>query len=105
MGRTQEAVGILYETTTMSRRQQSRRTSAEGWDATSWLVGCALGAVATTGIVILVFLVALVVQPPTWVQVALGGGLALGGAVFAWLIASAWRTRNQTERESQPTDT
>ena len=89
----------------MSRQPQSRRTSAEGWDATSWLVGCALGAVATTGIVILVFLVALALQPPTWVQIALGGGLALGGAVFAWLIASAWRTRAREERNPEPPDT
>jgi hypothetical protein len=104
MGRTLGAAGILYEATTMSRQPQGRGTSQE-WDATSWLVGCALGAVATTGIVILVFLVALVVQPPVWVQIALGGGLALGGAVFAWLIASAWRTRTREEKGSEPTDT
>lgn len=89
----------------MSRQPQSRRTSAEGWDATSWLVGCAVGAAATTGIVILVFLVVLALQPPTWVQIALGVCLALGGAVFAWLVASAFRTRNREERGSTPTGT
>ena len=89
----------------MSRQPQSRSPSTQAWDATSWLVGCALGAVATTGIVILVFLVALVVQPPTWVQVALGVGLALGGAIFAWLVASAFRTRNLKERNPRPPDT
>ena len=75
----------------MSNEPTGRRTTSQGWDGTSWLVGCAVGAAATTGIVILVFLVALALQPPTWVQILLGGSLALGGAFFAWLVASAWR--------------
>lgn len=54
-----------------------------------WTVGCLVAAMATVGILILVFLVAIALSPPTWVQVVLGIGLAIGGAVFAWLIASA----------------
>jgi threonine/homoserine/homoserine lactone efflux protein len=75
--------------------EPQRDAASQGWDPTSWLVGCAVGAAATTGIVIFVFLVALALQPPTWVQIVLGGLLALGGAIFAWLIASAWRSREQ----------
>lgn len=54
-----------------------------------WTVGCLVASMATVGILILVFLVAIALSPPTWVQVLLGVGLAFGGAIFAWLIASA----------------
>ena len=54
-----------------------------------WTVGCLLGALSTVGVLILVALVAIALEPPTWVQVVLGAALAVGGAVFAWLIASA----------------
>lgn len=54
-----------------------------------WTVGCLLGALSMVGVLILVALVAIALEPPTSVQVALGAALAVGGAVFAWLIASA----------------
>src|SRR5687767_14194865 len=54
-----------------------------------WTVGILVSSAAVVGILILVFLVALALTPPTWVQVALGIGLAVGGALFAWLIAHA----------------
>ena len=60
-----------------------------------WTVGCLVGALATVGILILVALVAIALSPPTWVQVVLGAGLAGGGAVFAWLIASALGERRR----------
>ena len=87
----------------MSRERQHDEPTSQGWDATSWLVGCAVGAAATTGIVIFVFLVALALQPPTWVQIVIGGSLALGGAIFAWLIASAWRSRERAANASRDT--
>lgn len=58
-----------------------------------WTVGCLVASMATTGILILVFLVAIALSPPTWVQVVLGVGLVAGGAIFAWLIASALAQR------------
>ena len=61
-----------------------------------WTVGCLVGALATIGILILVALVAIALEPPTWVQVVLGAGLACGGAVFAWLIASALGERRRS---------
>ena len=54
------------------------------------MVGCAVGAAATIGVVILVFLVALALQPPVWVQIVIGVALAVGATVFTWLVASAW---------------
>ena len=54
-----------------------------------WGVGCLVAAVSTVGVLILVLLVALALAPPTWVQVLLGIALALGGAAFAWLVATA----------------
>ena len=54
-----------------------------------WTVGCLVATLSTIGVLILVALVAIALEPPTWVQVLLGAGLAVGGAVFAWLIATA----------------
>ena len=54
-----------------------------------WTVGCLVGSLATVGTLILVALVAIALSPPTWMQVALGVGLAGGGAILAWLVAEA----------------
>jgi phosphate/sulfate permease len=54
-----------------------------------WTLGCLVGAAALTGSLILALLVALALQPPTWIQVVVGVALAAGGAVLAWLVASA----------------
>lgn len=61
-----------------------------------WTVGCLVASLATVGVLILVALVAIALSPPTWVQVVLGVGLAVGGAVFAWLIASALGQRRRS---------
>ena len=82
----------------MERESTRQRDTSQGWDVTSWMVGCAVGAAATIGIVILVFLVALALQPPAWVQILLGGVLAVGGAIFTWLVASAWRPFDASDR-------
>ena len=60
-----------------------------------WGVGILVSTAAVVGILILVFLVAIALTPPTWLQVVLGVGLAVGGALFAWLIASALGQRKQ----------
>ena len=54
-----------------------------------WTLGCLVAAAAMVGVVIFVSLVAIALTPPTWVNVVLGVVLALGGALFAWLVASA----------------
>jgi ABC-type enterobactin transport system permease subunit len=47
------------------------------------------------GIMILLLLIAMALEPPAWVQVLLGAWLALGGAAFAWLLASALGSRDR----------
>lgn len=62
-----------------------------------WGLGCLISAIAVTGTLILVLLVAIVAQPPVWLQIVIGLGLVAGGALFAWLVTSAL-TRARTER-------
>ena len=57
--------------------------------ALRWTLGCLVGAAAVVGLLILVLLVALALQPPAWVQVLVGVALVAGGATLAWLVASA----------------
>ena len=54
-----------------------------------WTLGCLVAAAAIAGVGILVLLVAIALQPPTWVQVLIGVALAGGGAFLAWLVAAA----------------
>ncbi|MFN2490611.1 MAG: hypothetical protein ABR529_12935 [Actinomycetota bacterium] len=58
-----------------------------------WTVGCLVGATALVGTLILALLIALALQPPTWVQVTVGVLLAAGGALLAWLVATALARR------------
>jgi hypothetical protein len=60
-----------------------------------WTVGCLVAGAATTGALILLLLAAYALQPPVWLQIALGVGLALGGALFAGLVASALKQRDR----------
>ncbi|CAN5592640.1 hypothetical protein BH24ACT26_BH24ACT26_11370 [soil metagenome] len=65
-----------------------------------WTVGCLVGAASVVGTLILVLLVTLALQPPPWVQVVVGVLLTAGGAVLAWLVASALgQTRSRRDRE------
>ncbi|MEA2434205.1 MAG: hypothetical protein QOG54_1662 [Actinomycetota bacterium] len=54
-----------------------------------WGVGCLVAFAAIIGTLVLVFLISFALEPPTWVQVIIGMSLAVGGAIFAWLVASA----------------
>lgn len=68
-----------------------------------WGLGCLVAAAAMVGLLILTLLVALAFQPPQWVQVLLGIGLALGGAALAWLVASSLgRARSDREDRAGP---
>jgi membrane protein implicated in regulation of membrane protease activity len=58
-------------------------------DVVGWGVGCLVASAATLGVVILVFIVAVALQPPVWVQITVGIALAIGATVLAWLVASA----------------
>ena len=72
-----------------SRAPEARREGETLPPEVRWGVGILVSSAAVVGILILVFLVAIALTPPTWVQVALGVALAVGGAAFAWLIAHA----------------
>ncbi|MGH2808982.1 MAG: hypothetical protein ACRDKT_17090 [Actinomycetota bacterium] len=61
----------------------------DGPDVVGWGVGCLVAAAATLGVVILVFIIAVALQPPVWVQITVGVVLAIGATVLAWLVAAA----------------
>lgn len=75
----------------MDARSPGREGTEQSADIKRWGVGCAVGGAATIGVVILVFLVALALQPPAWAQILLGAVLAIGAAIFTWLVAKAWQ--------------
>ena len=54
-----------------------------------WTFGCLVAAFATVGLLILFLVVAFALEPPTWIGILLGIGLVAGGALLAWLVASA----------------
>ena len=54
-----------------------------------WGLGCIVGVAALTGMVILVLIVALTLQPPAWVQILLGVALVAGGGLLTWLVVTA----------------
>lgn len=66
-----------------------------------WGLGCLVAAAAVVGGLILTLLVAIALQPPAWIQVVLGIGLAVGGAILAWLVASALG-QARVERTQRP---
>jgi hypothetical protein len=68
-------------------REPSRDTHLE--PVLRWTLGCLVGAAAVVGTLVLVLLVTLALEPPGWVQVLIGLALVGGGALLAWLVASA----------------
>jgi phosphate/sulfate permease len=69
-------------------------------EVVGWGLGCLIAAVSMVGILILVLLVAVALSPPTWVQVLLGVALALGGAAFAWLVATALGQKESQQQDA-----
>ena len=60
-----------------------------------WGVGCLVAAAAMVGLLALVLIVALVLQPPAWVQVVMGLGMVAGAVVLAWVVAAALGRRGR----------
>ena len=81
----------------MGTRSSDHEEMTQRPDLGRWAVAFAVGGAATIGVVILVFLVALALQPPTWVQVVLGVVMAVGAAIFTWLVANAWGSADGRE--------
>jgi hypothetical protein len=53
-----------------------------------WMLGGLLAIVAVLGVGIFIMLLALVLQPPVWVQALTGSTLAVGAAALSWFMAS-----------------
>ena len=81
------------------------RPSEEMSAEARWGIGCLVAAAALIGSLVLVFVIAFLLDPPEWVQVLLGIGLVLEGALLAWLVASALgRIRGSVRRGPRPLD-
>ena len=79
------------------------RSGSEGLqDQMRWTFGCLVGAAAMIGTLILVFLVAITLSPPVWVQVVLGLGLVAGGGTLTWLVVSALGQSRSIRTEMGP---
>jgi protein-S-isoprenylcysteine O-methyltransferase Ste14 len=70
--------------------------------AVQWGVGCLVATAALVGVALMVLLLAFYLQPPTWVQVVLGVVLAVGGALLAWLVATALGRSHGQGRGREP---
>jgi hypothetical protein len=69
-------------------------TGPDSREVVSWAVAALLACAALIGAVsVLAVIVWAVNDVPDWVTLVLGGGLALGAAAFAWIIARALKSR------------
>jgi hypothetical protein len=70
-------------------------TGPDSREVVSWAVAVLLAAAALIGAVsVLAVIVWAVGDVPGWVTLVLGGGLAVGAAAFAWILARALRSRD-----------
>ena len=76
---------------------EARKDDSAGPDSrevVSWAVAALLACAALIGVVsVLAVVVWAVGDVPGWVTLVLGGGLAVGAAAFAWILARALRSR------------
>lgn len=78
------------------RREEKAPVEPDLRTSLQWGLGCLVGGAALGGTVILVFLVAIAVQPPVWVQIVIGLVLVAGSIVLAWLYTSALRRSEES---------
>ena len=60
-----------------------------------WIIGVVVGLTAMVGLMILVVLISLALEPPAWLQVVIGVILVGGACLLAWLVASALGQRDR----------
>jgi protein-S-isoprenylcysteine O-methyltransferase Ste14 len=60
-----------------------------------WLIGVVVGLTAMVGLMILVVLVSLALEPPAWLQIVIGIILVGFACLLAWLVASALGQRDR----------
>jgi Flp pilus assembly protein TadB len=85
-------------------RQSSRRLAKREEDGpmrpeVRWTIGIVVGLTAMTGLLILVVLVALALEPPAWLQIAMGVFLVGVACVLAWLVSAALADRDRRLRD------
>lgn len=73
-------------------KREHRESSLAGWGMAVLVASAAL-----IGLVILVLLVALALQPPAWAQILVGVLIVVGAVSFAWLLQAAWRSSRDDE--------
>ena len=60
-----------------------------------WTIGIVVGLTAMVGLMILVVLVSLALEPPPWIQIVMGVFLVAVACVLAWLVAAALAERDR----------
>lgn len=76
-----------------SGKRDHKQDSLVGWGMAVLVASAAL-----IGLVILVLLVALALQPPAWAQILVGVLIVVGAVSFAWLLQAAWRSSRDDEQ-------
>jgi ABC-type nickel/cobalt efflux system permease component RcnA len=64
-----------------------------------WTIGIVVGLTAMTGLLILVLLVAVALEPPVWLQITMGVFLVGVACVLAWLVSAALAERDRRLRD------
>ncbi|MFN2593830.1 MAG: hypothetical protein ABR579_02945 [Actinomycetota bacterium] len=67
---------------------------------TRWAISIAVGVLSLVGMLILVVLVSLALEPPTWVQILLGIGLVAGSLFMTFLVSTALSRDERTEQRA-----
>lgn len=62
-----------------------------------WTVSLLVGLASMVGLLILVVLVSLALEPPTWLQVVLGVALVVGGGAMGWVVYLALGSTDSRE--------
>jgi len=60
-----------------------------------WVIGVVVGLTAMVGLMILVALVSIALEPPAWLQIVMGVVLVAVACLLTWLVASALGQRDR----------
>lgn len=71
-------------------------------DVMRWVAAGVVSTVALLGLVVLVAIAAYFLQPPLWLQIVLGVGMAAGTAAFAWVLAASLRRGSEGRPDVPP---
>jgi high-affinity Fe2+/Pb2+ permease len=60
-----------------------------------WVIGVVVGLTAMVGLMILVALISIALEPPAWLQIVMGIFLVAVACLLTWLVASALGQRDR----------